>query len=168
MSEILVRRATVADAEAAAHCHASCWQEAYDGLVDPAKLAEATRDVARRTERWQADLEDGAERWVALHPDGDTAPVTDRVVGFSAPGISRDPDAPYPLELYAIYVRKAWWGHGLGTRLLEVAIGNQPASVWLFESNVRARDFYTRHGFRPDGARKDEPRFGETEIRMVR
>ncbi len=163
-----VRRARVADAEAAAHCHASCWREAYEGLVDPDRLAEATRDVDARTERWRVDLEDGAERWVAIHPDRDEAAVPDRVAGFAAPGICRDADAPYPLELYAIYVRKAWWRSGLGSRLLDVAIGNQPAVVWLFETNARARDFYARHGFRPDGARKDEPRFGIPEIRMVR
>jgi GNAT superfamily N-acetyltransferase len=166
--DVLVRRARVADAEAAAYCHASCWQEAYDGLVDPARLAEATRDVEARVERWRTDLEDGAERWVALHPDGDAVAVPERVIGFAAPGLSRDPDAPYPLELYAVYVRKAWWRSGLGSRLLDVAIGNQPAIVWLFETNTRAREFYVRHGFRPDGVRRDEARFGVPEIRMVR
>jgi GNAT superfamily N-acetyltransferase len=168
MAQPLIRRAVVADAEAGAYCHATCWQEAYDGIVDPVKLAEATGDIPDRTERWRTSIEDGAERWVAIHPAGDDAPVTDRVVGFSAPGISRDHDVRTALELYAIYVRKAWWGTGLADRLLDVAIGNQSAIAWVFEANARARAFYTRHGFLPDGARKDEPFFGEPEIRMVR
>jgi GNAT superfamily N-acetyltransferase len=164
----VVRRAVVADAEAAAQCHATCWQEGYGDLVDPVRLADATGDLTRWTERWRTAIEDGAERWVADHPDGPEVPVGDRLIGFAAPGITRDGDAPYPLELYAIYVRKPWWGTGLADRLLDVAIGNQPASLWVFETNVRARAFYARHGFVPDGARKDEPRFGVPEIRMVR
>jgi GNAT superfamily N-acetyltransferase len=163
-----IRRALVADAEAAAHCHIACWREGYDDIVDPVRLAEMTGDPTRWFERWRIAIEDGAERWIAIHPDGLDAPVADRVIGFAAPGITRDHDTLYPLELYAIYVRKPWWGTGLADRLLDVAIGNQPASLWVFETNARARAFYAKHGFVPDGARKDEPRFGVPEIRMVR
>jgi GNAT superfamily N-acetyltransferase len=167
MATPLIRRAVVADAEAGARCHAICWQEAYDGIVSPDRLAAAL-DVGRRTERWRTALEDGAERWVAINPGGDETPVADRVIGFAAPGISRDHDVRTALELYAIYVRKDWWGTGLGDRLLEVAIGKQPAILWVLEANTRARAFYGKHGFVPDGARKAEPFFGEPEIRMVR
>jgi GNAT superfamily N-acetyltransferase len=163
----LIRRATTADAEAATHCHVTCWQEGYAGIVDPDRLAEVAT-VDRRLPRWQQHLADGAERWIAEHPGGPDQPVVDRVVGFAAPGMSRDVDAPTPLELYALYVRKDWWGTGLGGRLLEVAIGNEPAMLWVFEANARARAFYTKHGFEPDGSRKDDPLFGLPEIRMVR
>jgi len=166
--DFVVRRAAVADAEAAAWCHLTCWREGYDGIVDPVRLAEMTSATDRWVERWRTAVEDGAERWIALHPDGDDAQLGDRVVGFAAPGITRDVDARYPLELYAIYVRRPWWGTGLADRLLDVAIGNQPASVWVFETNARARAFYAKHGFVADGARKEEPRFGVPEIRMVR
>ena len=64
MAAPLIRRAVVADAEAGARCHAICWQEAYDGIVSPDRLAAAL-DLGRRTERWRTALEDGAERWVA-------------------------------------------------------------------------------------------------------
>jgi GNAT superfamily N-acetyltransferase len=168
MGQPLIRRATVSDVEAGAQCHANCWQEAYAGIVDPTRLAEATADVPARSRRWQTAIEDGAERWLAMHPDGDDVPVTECVVGFAAPGMSRDSDGPRVLEVYAIYVRKAWWGTGLGGRLLEVAVGDEPALLWVLEANARARAFYARHGFRPDGARKLDPVFGEPEIRMVR
>jgi RimJ/RimL family protein N-acetyltransferase len=49
-----------------------------------------------------------------------------------------------------------------------VAIGKEPASLWVFEGNHRARAFYRRHGFAEDGARVDDPFFGLPEIRMVR
>lgn len=165
---IAVRRAVLDDAEAAARCHATCWQEAYAGIVDPVRLAEATADLDARMRRWRQSLADGAERWVAINPDGPDVPVTDRVIGFAAPGITRDHDVPSSLELYALYVREQWWGTGLAGRLLEVALGNEPACLWVFEANARAQAFYAKHGFRPDGMRKDEPRFGKPEIRMVR
>lgn len=90
------------------------------------------------------------------------------MIGFSAPGPSRDDDAPVPLELYAIYTRKPWWGSGLGGRLLEVAIGKQAALLWVLEGNLRARAFYRKHGFTEDGTQTDEPSFAVPELRMTR
>ncbi|WP_020389462.1 GNAT family N-acetyltransferase [Kribbella catacumbae] len=165
--EIEIRRAEVADAEASAWCHLTCWQEAYAGLVDPERLAEKTSDLDLRTERWASRLEAGVLRWIAVNPDP-AAAVRDRVIGFSSPGPSRDEDAPAPLELYAIYVRAKWWGSGLGDRLLDVAIGKEAASLWVLAGNERAMAFYRRHGFAEDGSRLDEPFFGVPEIRMVR
>lgn len=62
------------------------------------------------------------------------------------------------MELYAVYVRASQYGTGLGHRLLEAAIGDAPAYLWVFEANVRARGFYARQGFEPDGARNPSRR----------
>jgi len=164
---IEVRRAEVEDALAGARCHLRCWQEAYSGLLEPGRLAEKTADAERRAEKWAGAIEAGLVRWIALNPDPAVG-VEDRVIGFSSPGPCRDEDAPTELELYAIYVRAGWWGSGLADRLIDVAIGKEPASLWVFEDNPRAREFYRRHGFAEDGARVDEPFFGIPEIRMVR
>jgi GNAT superfamily N-acetyltransferase len=162
-----IRRAVVEDAEAAAWCHLLCWREAYDGLVEPDVLAERTSDIDRRIERWTTHIGAGRIHWIALNP-ADSPSVQERVIGFAVPGPSRDEDAPTPLELLSIYARKAWWVTGLGARLLEVAIGKEPASLWVFEGNHRARAFYRRHGFVEDGSRVNDPFFGLPEIRMVR
>jgi GNAT superfamily N-acetyltransferase len=162
-----IRRATIEDAESAAWCHLLCWREAYAGLVDPGVLAERTSDIDRRIERWTTHIGAGRVHWIALNPDPG-AGVEDRVAGFAVPGPSRDEDAPTPLELYSLYTRGGWWGSGLGARLLEVAIGKDPASLWVFEANHRARNFYRRNGFAADGAVVDDPFFGPPEIRMVR
>ena len=163
----LIRRATVADAEAAARCHVLCWREAYAGLADPELLLARTSDLVRRTERWASQIDAGLVRWIAINPDP-AASIDDRVIGFAAPGEARDEDAPVPLELYAIYARQAWWGTGLAGRLLDVAIGKEPASLWVFEGNARALAFYAKHGFTPDGARLYDEAFGLHEIRLVR
>ncbi len=167
MQQPEIRLAGVPDAESGAWCHLQCWQEAYADLVAPAKLAELTADIDRRIERWAVSLGEGRERWIALNPDPD-APVRDRVVGFIGIGPGRDEDRPAPVEVEAIYTRKAWWSTGLGSRLLEIAIGNQSASLWVLANNERAKAFYRRKGFVEDGTIADEPFFDVTEVRMVR
>jgi GNAT superfamily N-acetyltransferase len=162
-----IRPATVEDAEAGAWCHLLCWREAYAGLVPDDVLLERTSDIDRRISRWQANLGDGRKRWIALNPDP-TAALEDRVAGFIGIGQGRDEDSPVPFELEAIYTRQAFWKTGLGTRLLDVAVGKQPAFLWVFEGNDRARAFYQRHGFEPDGVGKHDPYFDLYEIRMVR
>jgi GNAT superfamily N-acetyltransferase len=165
--EPLIRRATAADAEAGAWCHLLCWREAYAGLVDPERLLERTSDLERRTERWISYIARDLVVWIAENPDPD-ASTEERVIGFSIPGPARDEDVPTPLELYAIYARQNWWGTGLGSRLLDVAIGKEAASLWVFERNERSLTFYAKHGFAADGGSSEDPFFGLTEIRMVR
>lgn len=157
----VVRRAAVEDAEAAARCHLACWREAYADLVDAAVLESQLGDLPGRTARWREMLGRGDDRWVAVVPTGE-------VVGFSAAGTGRDDDIDLPLELAAIYVRSAHWGTGLGDRLLTAAIGAEPAYLWVFEANLRARAFYARHGFWPDGSRKQDPWLDLPEVRLRR
>ena len=159
--DIAIRAATLDDAEAAAACHIACWKEAYADIVDPAVLAHRTSDLAERTERWRHITATYPPRWLAVDETGE-------VVGFSAAGPGRDEDIAVELELYALYVRAAHHGTGLADRLLAEAIGDAPAYLWVFEANPRARAFYSRRRFHPDGARKVDPFFDRSEIRMVR
>ncbi len=76
------------------------------------------------------------------------------LVGFSVVGANRDPDAPCPTELYAIYTRAACWGTGLGQQLWDAVRPEQACSLWVLEDNERALGFYRRNGFVPDGARR--------------
>ncbi len=88
--------------------------------------------------------------------------------GLCRSGRRRDDDIDLPLELAAIYVRSAHWGTGLGDRLLAAAIGAEPAYRWVFEANLPARAFYARHGFLPDGSRKQDPWLDLPEVRLRR
>lgn len=154
-----MRRARPSDAEAGARCHAACWREAYADIVDPDVLSRSTDDLEGRIARWREQLRRAIDdRYVALRGD--------EVVGFSSAGPGRD-DLP-GLELYACYTRAAEWGIGLGARLLRAVVSDEPAYLWVFEANGRARAFYRKHGFVEDGTSKDEPRFQRPEIRMVR
>ena len=155
-----LRPAVPADAEAGAAMHAACWREAYGPYADPDRLAERLADTDRWVSAWTKHLIDGPPR-VLAEVDGE-------LVGFSVVGPSRDEDGATPYELYAIYVRAAHWGSGLGQRLWEAVRPDGPCSLWVLEDNERARGFYARNGFRPDGAREHYDDLGAWEIRMVR
>ena len=85
------------------------------------------------------------------------------IVGFSAYGASRDPDAgPQTGEVIAINLAPAWWRRGLGRELLHEtqqrldARGCLDATLWVLHGNARARQFYETLGWRPDGVEKHD------------
>ena len=154
-----LRLAEPADAEAGAAMHRACWREAYGPYAVPAKLAERLADAERWVSAWTRQLAEGPPR-VLAEVDGE-------LVGFATVGPTRD-DARTPVELYALYTRAAYWGTGLGQQLWDAVRPDEPCSLWVLEDNARARAFYRRQGFEPDGARELYDDLGAWEIRMVR
>ncbi|WP_375426468.1 GNAT family N-acetyltransferase [uncultured Friedmanniella sp.] len=157
---VIIREALPDDAEGLGRCHLACWREAYTGLVPQDRLDVVLAAIDERVERWR--------RILAGFPGRLLAEDAGDVVGFAAAGASRDDDLALDQELYALYVRQAYWGTGLGHLLITAAIGEAAASLWVFRDNARARRFYAAHGFVPDGSEKLEPYFERLEIRMVR
>jgi ribosomal protein S18 acetylase RimI-like enzyme len=88
----------------------------------------------------------------------------DRIVGFSYVGPSETEGAA---ELYAIHVDPALVGTGVGRLLMENAlkqlaeVGGERAVLWVLEDNERARRFYDRGGWSPDGETRVEAIGGE-------
>ena len=86
------------------------------------------------------------------------------IVGFASCGESRD--APGEGELYAIYALPVAWGTGAGPALMAAALtalragGFETASLWVLDDNPRARRFYEREGWVPDGGRREEEFLG--------
>ena len=166
MGDVTVRRAGVEDAAAIASVQVTGWHEAYTGRM-PQSILDGL-DVDRSTRGWHrlltgdADGEPG-ELWVAER-DGE-------VIGFVASGRNRDEEpATESREVYAIYVLAAHYGSGAGQALLDAAIGDHPASLWVLADNPRAHAFYARNGFVADGSWKDDDQWGEPvrEVRLVR
>jgi len=158
---MLIRPATVADAEALADLHLDVWDEAYAGLMPAAILLSRRADRAGRVTRWRENLA-ARTTWVADDP---AAPG--RLLGFSTGGDRRDDDPSLPArELWALYVRAQAYGTGLGRELLVAAVADEPAYLWVLAGNARALRFYEKHGFALDGHTKTE-QFGR-EQRMVR
>ena len=152
-----LRRTVLSDAEAGARLQRACWREAYASIVDVNRLAER---LGQTPESVHAEVEDGdslaawTARWAAhIATPGDTvrlvAEEAGELVGFAISGPARDEDVAGE-ELYALYVRRAWWGSGLGARLLDAVLADRPATLWVLSDNARAVAFYRRQGFEHD------------------
>ncbi|TFC19471.1 GNAT family N-acetyltransferase [Cryobacterium glucosi] len=150
----VIRRAGLDDVSAIAVFQTDCWREAYVDLV-PAEYLQRV-DPAARAIRWKQRIA-LALRAVWVAHDG---PVLRGVV--SSAGDSE------PLELASLYVDSASRGTGLSQLLLETAVGESSAFLWVFEDNARAHRFYTKFGFEPDGAREIDPDTGIGQIRLAR
>lgn len=166
LDEVTIRVATPADAAGIAAVHVRSWQEAYEGIVPDEYLAGL--DVAARTQEWVDHLRRGPEDQVSTL----VALAGGAVVGFLSHGPSRDEDARRgEREIYSIYLDPGTWGHGVARDLMRTALGElgtaTSVTLWVLTDNERARHFYRRHGFQPDGVeRLDE--VGGAELLEVR
>ena len=85
------------------------------------------------------------------------------LLGFTACGESRDPDAGEAAgEVRTMFVAPGGWGGGVGTALMAAALddlrarGYSEATVWSFADNERANRFYEARGFERDGTERRE------------
>ena len=154
---VAIRDARPQDARAVAEVHVEGWRWGYRGILPDEHLDGLSVD--EREAVWLHGLNDpvrGTGRFVAVDDD--------HVVGFIGTGPGDDDFAPPPpgaAEVYAIYLREAAQGTGVGRALLERATdamranGYRHAVLWVFEANDRARRFYEAAGWSPDGARAE-------------
>lgn len=166
-----VRVATVHDAEAVAAVHVHSWQTAYRGLIPDAYLD--TLSVERRSEVWSRILAESDLPHTGTFVLHDGLEVT----GFVHVAPTRDDDLPASTgEVTGIYVTPNAWGHGGGRHLMDAAqaslkaAGFMTGALWVLEANLRARAFYERQGWAPDGSRKfnDRGDFVLLEVRYTR
>jgi GNAT superfamily N-acetyltransferase len=158
-----VRTATVADAADLSGVHVRSWQAAYRALL-PQDYLDGLDQNFVGAERWQQRLRttDWARAGVVVAVPGP------ELVGFARFGPSRDEDADSAMvgEIISIYVIPEAWGQGLGKRLMSSALaglttaGYAQATLWVLDSNARARQFYERGGWKPDGAEKRSESWG--------
>jgi GNAT superfamily N-acetyltransferase len=138
--------------------HVRGWQEGYGGLLPDDYLAALRPED--RAARYTFDDTSTESASVLLALDGDA------VRGFAMIGSVRDVEDPRVGELWALYVDPAWWGHGVGRRLMAAARarlaarGFTQAVLWLLAGNERAAAFYAADGWRPDGAGRQHEVWG--------
>lgn len=158
----VIRPATPDDAAGCAHVHHTSWVETYAELLPTSHWESDTFE--RRTATWQRWLDGGAAVTVAE--------IGGQVVGIALAGSGRKVGDHEPVrdrELYSLYVLAVHHGSGVGQALLDVELPlDTPAQLWVAEHNPRARRFYERNGFLPDGARYVDEGLGLAEVRHVR
>jgi GNAT superfamily N-acetyltransferase len=158
----MIRSASTADAAQISGVQRDSWLAAYEGIIAREIIDRVTApdDGARmrqvfRTRPWQRTI-------VAAEGEG--------IIGYASFGPEIDVFAPWPHpisaagrqgqvgEVYALYVHPAWWSTGTGRALMDHVLakisraGYPDVMLWALERNARARRFYERAGFRPDGA----------------
>ena len=163
---VVIRAGSAADAASIAAVQREAWFAAYTGIIPDEIIDRVTAPdggarvrQSFRTRPWQ--------RMIVATPDDEQAGV----VGYASFGPETDVlGAPWPhplstdgeerrvAELYALYVRPAWWSTGTGRALMDrvlarsAAAGYSSVTLWVLRDNARARRFYERAGFAPDGA----------------
>ena len=158
-----IRKADSGQAGIFAEILCKSWHSAYSGIIPKDILAKFTDIETRRKalEKWMS----GGEA-VYLLAYCDNIPC-----GACCIGASREADQPKSGEIVAIYLLEEYWGCGIGGVLMQAALeelkamGLERALLWVLERNVRARRFYEKCGFSPDGASKDSGLGDEEEIR---
>ena len=167
MSDIKIRQAVKADAEAIAKIHIAGWRSSYGGLVEQDYLDELS--IEEKSSDWSKWLsEDTVQVLMAETGDGTAC-------GFSGfgklrtpiPGMS--PIRPlYTGELYALYIMEEFWRQGIGTKLMGktarvlLDMKHKSMSLWVLKKNKRAVSFYKDMGGQRCG--KKPTTIGNTEL----
>ena len=142
--------------------HVRSWQAAYRGLVPQDYLDSL--DAEQRRPVWERIV--GEAEW----PRAGTLVAEEgkNVVGFASicPARDDDKEPANAGELAAIYLLPEAWGKGLGRELMISALsalsdaGFGEATLWVLDTNSRARRFYEAAGWHADGAVKQDARRG--------
>lgn len=150
------------DARGCAYVHRTSWIETYSELLPATHWDSDT--LEQRTLSWQRSL-DGGKAVTVAESGG-------RIIGIALTNPARELGGHHPvraLELSCLYVISAHHGSGAGQALLDAVLPDaSPAQLWVAEHNPRARRFYARNGFTPDGARFTDENLALEEIRLVR
>jgi GNAT superfamily N-acetyltransferase len=163
----MIRSASPADAAEISGVQRDSWLAAYQGIIAHEIIDRVTAPDGGARVRQVFRLRPWQRMVVAVAQDPVDEPG---IVGYASFGPELDVFAPWPHpvspagqqgqvgELYALYVHPAWWSTGTGRALMDHVLakvsraGYPDVMLWVLERNARARRFYERAGFRPDGA----------------
>lgn len=169
--DISIRPATVADVDSLSSILATAWRETYGGILPDALVAERS-DPSNQSRYWKRQFATDAGIWLG---ELDGTPVGLALARETPQALeSPQPGPPRDLELKLCYTLQISHGSGLSHALINAAIGDRPAWLWMLDGNDRAEAFYGKHGFHredPWFTRVWGEPFGEaryTDIRLVR
>lgn len=153
---VTTRDARPADAPSLGALHVRAWRRAYRGGLMPDAFLDGL-SIGERADRWERTLarepRPGAARLVAEDEQG-------RVIGFTVVGPAGGQADAIEGEVYSLNVEPDAWGGGAGRALLAAGTehlrqaGFTVAILWVHSDNLRARAFYERAGWHPDGEQR--------------
>lgn len=125
------------------------FSDTFAHLYDPTPFTQFLNEAYGPSGKMERDFADPLIRWLV-------AAVNDEPIGYAKLSpLSAPAPAPQPgaMELQQIYVLKPWHGRGIAEELMNWAIDTARAAgapeiyLTVFDHNIRAKRFYTRHGF---------------------
>jgi ribosomal protein S18 acetylase RimI-like enzyme len=154
MASMVIRRATLDDAEALSALALRTFSDTFGPHTPPDDLAMYVADTYTPAVQ-RAEIGDSQrEIFVVEAPDTEDGPA---LAGYAylhsgVPPAAVTGAAPV-LEIHRFYVDRPWHGTGLAhqlmERLLERATERDVRTIWLgvWEHNIRAQRFYAKYGF---------------------
>ena len=156
MTEAVIRRADVADAETLSALSAATFSAAFAHLYPAADLAAYLAD-SYALERSREQLADARMATWLMEAQGDGGGATvSAAVGYAMAGPCALPHpdvTPHCGELKRIYMAPGWQGGGRGSRLLATALAwleaRTSGALWIgvWSQNLGAQRLYERMGF---------------------
>jgi ribosomal protein S18 acetylase RimI-like enzyme len=149
---LIVRPATLSDAEGIARTHVLAWRESYRELIPQATLDALS--VEKRAAQWRHTLGNPDRTTLVAEVDG-------AVCGFVSGGGILWSGLSTGSEVSALYLRDAVKRRGVGRTLLQAELtslaarGFTSSSLWVLAGNAPARRFYEAMGGRPSDTRTD-------------
>jgi GNAT superfamily N-acetyltransferase len=167
-STVTLREAGLQDVPAIVALQARSWRTAYRGMVDDEFLDAIPMD--KWIESWRTHFFGGRGRTRCF-----VAELDRRIIGFAGAGAAEPADDLDDSvgELHTIYTDEAYYGQGIGQRLMAAALdhlagsGFSVAILWVLEANQRGRRFYEAGGWKADGAAGADC-WGATSVARVR
>lgn len=139
-----IRQMKAGEADDISRIYASSWRCAYRGIVPQAYLDRLSEL------RWSALLAENPSKSFVLLEAG-------KFVGTSSVSPARDEKLSGWGEIISLYLLPEYFGKGYGKALFQHSVrelnrrGFENIYLWTLEGNRRARAFYEKHGFAPDG-----------------
>jgi diamine N-acetyltransferase len=162
----LIRKATESDGPRIAEIQCYGWRFAYKDIISE-KYLYTKVSVYDRAKRFY-DKKEYEDRFFYVFEDDEL------VHGFMRMRACRNEDKKEAFELCVLYVEPLLQGRGTGTALLQfceqtaIAQGINEIVLWVLRENKKARGFYEKNGYAPDGKTQYLENIGATEIRYVK
>lgn len=160
MMNYTIERVKLGDEEALAYIQTESWKAAFKDILQPDILARYT-NPEKATAMYKRLLEQNIGNGYLLK-------VGEEPHCIAWWDATREQDMPGYAELICIHSLQGRWRNGYGSKMMETVLrdianaGYAKVMLWVFEENVRARQFYEACGFVTNGKKK--PAFESTEI----
>lgn len=160
MANITLKKAHKGDEKILAYIQTESWKAAFSEILPPEELTRYT-ELQKTEEMYKRVLEKGQVQMLIEFVDGTPH-------GIAAWSQNRQDANPRSAELICIHSLQDKWRRCYGSVMMQHLLaemkqaGYTEVILWVFEANLRARNFYEKHGFILTDRKKQD--FGPTEV----